>query len=102
MKQLKSTFIAAIVTTRRRHFGRIAIGAALALALACAVPRSAYGVLDVGQIVYDPSNFAKAANELEQDIKLVEQAMQTYKLLQSELRMISQRPWQTIATTLDS
>ena len=101
MKRLLESWAESGRQLQRPNRYSIIIATCLTLALVCAVSRSAYGLPGVGQIVYDPSNFGQAAKELEQDIKLVEQAAQTYSLLQSELRMISQRPWQTLATTLD-
>ena len=66
------------------------------------IPTCAYAIFGIGDIVYDPSNFAEAVEEVAQDIQLVRQAIQTYDLLKSELQMISSRPWQTLATALDS
>lgn len=78
------------------------IATGLALALVCMIPKPAYAIFGIGDIVYDPSNFAEAVAAVEQDIKIVEQGVETYKLLQSELRMIERRPWQTLATPLGS
>jgi len=76
--------------------------AGLALALLIGIPTCAYAVFGLGDIVYDPTNFAEAVKELAQDVQLVNQAVQTYNLLKSELQIISSRPWQTVATALGS
>src|SRR6516164_8932394 len=75
---------------------------ATCLVVLLVIPTCAYAIFGVGDIVFDPSNYAEAVAELDQDIQIVQQAIQTYNLLQSELRIISSRPWQTIATTLGS
>jgi hypothetical protein len=74
----------------------------LALALLVLIPTSAYAIFGFGDIVFDPSNFAEAVEQVSQDIQIVSQEIQTYNLLKSELRMIASRPWQTVATALDS
>jgi conjugal transfer/entry exclusion protein len=66
------------------------------------IPVSAYAIFGAGIVVFDPTNFAEAVKELAQDVQMVNQAIQTYNLLKSELRMITSRPWQTIATDLAS
>lgn len=78
------------------------IAVCLTLSLLLVIPTCAYAIFGIGDIVYDPSNFAEAVEEVAQDIQLVRQAIQTYDLLKSELQMISSRPWQTLATALDS
>lgn len=75
---------------------------ATCLAVLLVIPTCAYAIFGLGDIVFDPSNYAEAVAELGQDVQIVQQAIQTYNLLQSELRMISSRPWQTIATPLGS
>jgi hypothetical protein len=78
------------------------IAVCLTLSLLVVIPTCADAIFGIGDIVYDPSNFAEAVEEVAQDIQLVRQAIQTYDLLKSELQMISSRPWQTLATALDS
>ena len=78
------------------------VAVCLTLSLLLVIPTCAYAIFGIGDIVYDPSNFAEAVEEVAQDIQLVRQAIQTYDLLKSELQMISSRPWQTLATALDS
>jgi len=80
----------------------IIIAGCLAIALVCIFPVPAYAIFGICDIVYDPSNFAEAVAAVEQDIKIVEQGVQTYDLLKGELRMIQQRPWQTLTTKLGS
>jgi hypothetical protein len=72
----------------------------LAFVVLCAVPNPAHAIFGLGDIVYDPTNWGEAVKQLEQDIKLVEQGIQTYNLLQSELRMLQARPWETVGTSL--
>jgi len=72
------------------------------LVLALLLPTSAYAIFGLGDIVFDPSNYAEAVAQLGQDIQIVSQAVQTYNLLKSELAIITSRPWQTLATTLAS
>jgi hypothetical protein len=79
---------------------KLIVPAGLAFVVLCAVPKPAHAIFGLGDIVYDPTNWAEAVKQLEQDIKLVEQGIQTYNLLQSELRMLQQRPWETVATSL--
>jgi type IV secretion system protein TrbJ len=97
MKRATSV-IQADFASRRRTL----ISSCLVLAFALIVPTSAYAILGLGDIVFDPSNYAEAVAELGQDIQIVSQAIQTYNLLKSELAIITNRPWQTLATTLAS
>ena len=78
----------------------VAAGVCAAAALLCVLPKPAHAIFGLGDLVFDPTNYEEAVSELEQDILMVNQAIQTYQLLQSELRMITQRPWQTFATAL--
>ena len=102
MKRLPTTLKSNITARCRPHARNFIIVVSLTLALVCLIPRPAYAIFGFGDIVYDPSNFAEAVAQVEQDIKLVAQGLQTYDLLKSELRMIQQRPWQTLATQLGS
>jgi len=79
---------------------KLIVPVGLAFVVLCAVPKPAHAIFGFGDIVYDPTNWGEAVKQLEQDIKLVEQSIQTYNLLQSELRMLQQRPWETLATAL--
>jgi len=78
------------------------LSACLILALLILIPTSAYAIFGFGDIVFDPSNFAEAVEQVSQDIQIVAQEIETYNLLKSELRMIAARPWQTTATDLAS
>ena len=86
------------LTSRRKAL--ITIG--LILFLLLVIPTCSYAIFGLGDIVYDPSNFAEAVEEVAQDIQIVQQEIQTYNLLKSELAMITSRPWQTVATALGS
>jgi type IV secretion system protein TrbJ len=79
---------------------KLIVPVGLAFVVLCVVPKPAHAIFGLGDIVYDPTNWGEAVKQLEQDIKLVEQGIQTYNLLQSELRMMQQRPWETLATAL--
>src|SRR5215469_7498002 len=81
---------------------KLIVPVGLAFVVLCAVPKPAHAIFGLGDIVYDPTNWGEAVKQLEQDIKLVEQGIQTYNLLQSELRMLQQRPWEIVATTLSN
>jgi hypothetical protein len=81
---------------------KLLVPAGLALVVLCAAPKPAPAIFGLGDIVYDPANWAKAVEELQQDIKLVEQGIQTYNLFESELRMLKERPWETVATSLNN
>ena len=81
---------------------KLLVPAGLALVVLCASPKPARAIFGLGDIVYDPANWAKAVEELQQDIKLVEQGIQTYNLFESELRMLQERPWETVATALNN
>ena len=98
MKQRVASILNASFATRRRAL----TSASLVLVLALLLPTSAYAIFGLGDIVYDPTNYAEAVQELDQDIQIVSQAIQTYNLLKSELAIITSRPWQTLATTLAS
>jgi hypothetical protein len=98
MKQRVASILNASFATRRRAL----TSASLVLVLALLLPTSAYAIFGLGDIVFDPSNYAEAVAQLGQDIQIVSQAVQTYNLLKSELAIITSRPWQTLATTLAS
>ena len=100
MKPIRNTRLSHIRTGFRPLTRKLLVSACLAVALLAALPRPAFAIFGLGDIVYDPTNWAEAVAQFEQDVQIVQQTLQTYNLLQSELRMISQRPWQTIATTL--
>jgi type IV secretion system protein TrbJ len=95
MKQCFLSALKSLSTSRRNAL----IATCLVVLL---VPTCAYAIFGLGDIVFDPSNYAEAVAEFGQDVQILQQAIQTYNLVQSELRMISSRPWQTIATTLGS
>ena len=78
------------------------LSAGLILAMLVLIPTSAYAIFGFADIVFDPSNFAEAVEQVSQDIQIVTQEIETYNLLKSELRMIASRPWQTTATDLAS
>jgi hypothetical protein len=98
MKQRFASILNASFATQRRAL----ISASLVFVLALLLPTSTYAIFGLGDIVYDPTNYAEAVQELDQDIQIVSQAIQTYNLLKSELAIITNRPWQTLATTLAS
>jgi hypothetical protein len=96
---MKQRFLS-ILESRLANRRYTLIAACLVLVVALIIPTSAYAILGLGDIVFDPSNYAEAVAELDQDIQIVSQAIQTYNLLKSELAIITNRPWQTLATTL--
>lgn len=98
MKRRGASILNASFATRRRAL----TSASLVLVLALLLPTSAYAIFGLGDIVYDPTNYAEAVQQLDQDIQIVSQVIQTYNLLKSELAIITNRPWQTLATTLAS
>jgi hypothetical protein len=98
---MKRRFLIALQSPLRTRRNAL-LSTCLALALLVLIPTSTYAILGVGDIVFDPSNFAEAVEQVSQDIQIVSQEIQTYNLLKSELRMVASRPWETVATALDS
>jgi hypothetical protein len=83
---MKRRFISGLksLSISRRHT-LIATG----LLVLILIPTCAFAIFGFGDIVFDPSNYAEAVAELSEDIQILQQAIQTHDLLQSELRMIS-------------
>jgi hypothetical protein len=80
---------------------RLALFGLLLLMLLCSFPRQATAIFGIGDVVFDPTAVEQLIAEVGQAVRIYNQAVTTYNLLQSELRMISNRStWLALATSL--
>ena len=85
----------------RQALERAALWGLLLLALLASFPRQARAILGIGDLVYDPTAVEQLIQEVAQAGRIYNQAVTTYNLLQSELRMITNRStWLALATSL--
>jgi len=85
----------------RQTFQRAALCGLLVLALLASFPRQASAIFGIGDVVFDPTAVDQLIAEVDQAVRIYNEAVTTYNLLQSELRMISNRnTWLALATSL--
>jgi hypothetical protein len=102
MKRLRTSLQNLCVPARARQASQpVALSGLLLLVLLCSFPRQAPAIFGVGDLVFDPTAVEQLIAEVEQAVKIYNEAVTTYNLLQSELRMISNRStWLALATSL--
>ena len=102
MKRLRTSLQNLCVPARARQASQpVALSGLLLLVLLCSFPRQARAIFGVGDLVFDPTAVEQLISEVGQAVKIYNEAVTTYNLLQSELRMISNRStWLALATSL--
>ena len=85
----------------RQTCQRAALSGLLVLTLLASFPRQARAIFGIGDVVFDPTAVDQLIAEVDEAVRIYNEAVTTYTLLQSELRMISNRnTWLALATSL--